>query len=88
MKPPKTRYAPDPDYSEAARRDKFKGSNVLGLIVGPDGRPRDIWIVRGSGEGLDEKSIEAVEQWRFEPPTKDGEPVAVFLNVETTFNLY
>lgn len=88
VKPPKTVYAPDPEYSEEARRRKFQGINILGLVLGPDGHPRDLWIVRGLGEGLDEKSIEAVKQWRFEPATKDGEPVAVFLSVETSFHLF
>jgi TonB family protein len=37
---------------------------------------------------LDEKAIEAVQKWRFQPATKDGEPVAVLINVETTFHLY
>jgi TonB family protein len=85
---PRTIYAPDPDYPEAARRIKYQGSCVLGLIVGADGKPISVWITRPAGEGLDEKSIEAVKQWRFQPATKDGEPVAVLLNVETTFHLY
>ena len=38
--------------------------------------------------GLDEKAIEAVRQWKFEPAQKDGLRVAVQLNVEVTFRLY
>jgi hypothetical protein len=37
---------------------------------------------RTLGLGLDEKAIEAVKNWRFEPATKDGKPVAVAINVE------
>jgi TonB family protein len=88
VKAPKSIYTPDPEYSEAARQAKFQGTDILGLVVGPDGLPRDVWIVRGLGEGLDEKSIETVEKWRFEPATKDGEPVAVPLNIEISFRLY
>jgi outer membrane biosynthesis protein TonB len=36
---------------------------------------------------LDEKAIEAVRQWRFRPGLKDGEPVAVVVNVEVNFRL-
>jgi protein TonB len=61
---------------------------MVGLVLGPDGFPRDLWIIRGVGMGLDEKSIEAVRQWKFESATKDGQPVAVFLNAETMFRLY
>src|SRR6202050_1411612 len=63
---PKAIYAPDPEYSEEARKAKFQGTCVLWLIVGPDGRVRDIHIARSLGLGLDEKAIEAVKQWKFE----------------------
>ncbi len=43
---------------------------------------------RSLGLGLDEKAIEAVRQWRFEPAKKDGTPVAVQINVEVNFRLY
>jgi protein TonB len=38
--------------------------------------------------GLDEKAIEAVSQWRFQPATLNGQPVAVQINVEVSFRLY
>jgi TonB family protein len=85
---PGTIYSANPEYSETARKLKYQGTCILGLIVGADGIPLSVWITRPAGEGLDEKSIEAVKRWRFQPATKDGEPVAVFLNVETTFHLY
>ncbi len=40
------------------------------------------------GMGLDEKAIEAVEQWRFKPGIKNGEPVAVKAQVAVSFRLY
>ena len=85
---PKAIYAPDPEYSEEARKAKFTGTCVLWLVVGSDGRPKDIRIARSLGLGLDEKAIEAVRQWRFEPAMKDGKPVAVQINVEVSFRLY
>jgi len=36
---------------------------------------------------LDEKAIEAVEQWRFTPGMKDGKAVAVLATVEVNFKL-
>jgi protein TonB len=85
---PRALYAPDPEYSEEARKAKYQGTCVLWLIVGPDGHPRDIRVVRNLGMGLDEKAIEAVKQWKFEPAMKDGRPVAVQINVEVDFRLY
>lgn len=85
---PKAVYSPDPEYSEEARKAKYQGTCVLWLVVGPDGRPRDIRVSRTLGLGLDEKAIEAVKTWRFEPAMKDGRPVAVQINVEVSFRLY
>jgi len=85
---PRAIFAPDPEYSEEARKAKYQGTCVLWMVVGPDGRPRDIRVARTLGLGLDEKAIEAVKQWKFEPAMKDGRPVAVQINVEVTFHLY
>jgi protein TonB len=56
--------------------------------LGPDGKPRDIKVARALGMGLDEKAIEAVRNWKFEPAMKDGKPVSVQINVEVNFRLY
>ena len=38
--------------------------------------------------GLDQKALEAVQQWRFDPATKDGRAIAVPISVEVSFKLY
>ena len=85
---PKPITTPDPQYTDQARQAKHEGTCVLAMVVGPDGKPRDIRIQRGLGMGLDQKAIEAVQQWRFQPATKDGRPVAVQISVEVSFKLY
>jgi periplasmic protein TonB len=85
---PRPIYNPEPEYSEEARKAKYQGVVVLALIIGPDGRPRDVKVVRQLGLGLDEKAIETVRTWRFEPAKKDGQAVSVAINVEVNFNLY
>jgi protein TonB len=85
---PRILFSPDPDYSEEARKAKYQGTVVLWVVVGPDGRPRDIRVQRSLGLGLDEKAMEAVRTWKFEPARKDGQPVAVQINVEVNFRLY
>ena len=85
---PRVLFSPDPEYSEEARKAKYQGTVVLWVVVGPDGRPRDIRVQRTLGLGLDEKAIEAVRQWKFDPARKNGQPVAVQINVEVNFRLY
>jgi TonB family protein len=88
VSPPKPIYQPDPEYSEEARKAKYQGVVVLAMVIGPDGHPRDIRVQRSLGLGLDEKAMEAVRTWRFEPAKKDGQAVAVAVNIEVSFNLY
>jgi len=85
---PRVIYAPDPEFSEEARKAKFQGTVVLWVVVGADGRTHDIRIQRSLGMGLDEKAVEAIREWRFEPGRKDGIAVAVQVNVEVNFRLY
>ena len=85
---PRAIYQPDPEYSEEARKAKYQGTVVLWMIVDRDGRPRDIKVARSVGMGLDEKAIEAVRTWKFDPARKNGQPVAVQINVEVSFRLY
>jgi periplasmic protein TonB len=85
---PRTIYAPDPQYSDQARSVKFTGSVLLWLIVDANGLPQDIRIVRSVGLGLDERAMDTVKTWRFEPGRKDGQPVATQINVEVSFRLY
>ncbi len=58
------------------------------MIVGADGRPPQIRVVGSLGMWLDEKAIEAVRNWKFEPGKKDGHPVATDIAVEVEFHLY
>ena len=85
---PVATFAPDPDYSEEARKAKYQGVLVLAVVVGPDGKAHDAKVQRSLGMGLDEKALEKIKEWKFEPAKKDGVPVAVLVNIEVSFRLY
>ena len=85
--PPKALYDPDPPYSDVARRAGYQATVVLWLVVGTDGRCHRIRVQHGAGMGLDQEAMEAVKLWRFQPATKDGQPVPVMINVEVNFRL-
>jgi len=50
---------------------------VLYAEVNSEGIPQNIKVVGQSGTGLDDKAVDAVKKWRFEPGIKDGKPVTV-----------
>lgn len=88
MSAPRLVYGPDPEFSEEARKAKHQGTVVLWAIVGTDGHTHEIRVQQSLGMGLDEKAIEAVRTWRFEPARKNGQAVAVQINIEVRFQLY
>jgi protein TonB len=81
-------YTVEPEFSEEARKAKFMGVVTVNLIVGANGLPQNVHVVRGVGMGLDEKAVEAVKQYRFTPAKEAGKPVAVEMNVEVNFQIF
>jgi periplasmic protein TonB len=86
--PPRPIYSPDPEFSEEARKAKYQGTCTLMIVVDTDGKPTNLRVVNSLGMGLDEKALETVRTWRFEPGMKDGHPVKVEMAVEVDFHLY
>jgi bla regulator protein blaR1 len=84
---PELIFAPDPQYSEEAKRAKYQGICVLSLVVDAQGNPQRVQVVRHLGEGLDQKAVEAVKQYRFKPAMLHDEPVAVQVNIRMNFRL-
>ena len=81
-------YAPDPEFSDEARRAKYQGVCIIALIVDAQGNPQNVRELRHLGMGLDEKAIEAVRQYRFKPAMYQGHPVAVQMVINVDFHLY
>ena len=88
MSYPEVIFNPEPSFSDEARKAKQQGIVLLQVVVGKDGHTYNIHVRQSLGMGLDEKAMEAVKTWKFEPAMKDGKPVAVQINVEVTFRLY
>jgi TonB family protein len=87
--PPKIVNQLNPEFSEEARSTKYQGSITLAITVDKTGRAKSIRIMRPIGVGLDQKAVEAVSKWQFEPALKDGEPIAMApIMVEVDFHLY
>lgn len=84
---PRPLNRPAPEYSVEAVQAGLEGTCILSVVVNSEGKPEHINVSRSLGKGLDEKSIEALRNWTFEPARKDGKPVAVQISVVMTFRL-
>ncbi|MGD0546216.1 MAG: energy transducer TonB [Terracidiphilus sp.] len=82
-------YAPDPEFSDEARRAKYQGVVIVSLIVDAQGNPQNPRVSRALGMGLDEKALEAVTKFKFKPCYRDGKtPVPCRAAIEINFRLY
>jgi len=79
--------APDPEFTDEARRVNYGGVCVVSLIVDAQGNTQRIQVVRHLGMGLDEKAVEAVRHYHFKPAILGGRAVPVEMDVEVTFHL-
>lgn len=86
--PPRPIYYPDPEYSEEARTAHYEGTVTLMIVVDTDGKPTNLRVANSLGMGLDEKALETVRTWRFEPGMKDGHPVRVSMAVQVDFHFH
>lgn len=86
--PARAIYAPGVEYTEEAKEAKLEGVCVVSLIVGTDGKPSNIVVTKKLGMGLDEKAVEAVRKWKFEPGRRYGRPVTTHLTLKLGFKLF
>jgi TonB family protein len=86
--PPRVIHQTEPAFSDLARKEKYQGVVLVSIIVDKTGQPRNIRIVRPLGLGLDQKAVESISTWQFDPAEKNGEPVDMEISVEVNFHLY
>lgn len=62
-----------------------RGSVVLEFFVDVEGRPRIPVVARMTHEAFGHAAVAALEQWRFAPPKKGGQPTMVRVTQEFVF---
>ncbi|HEY2435519.1 MAG TPA: TonB family protein [Vicinamibacterales bacterium] len=76
-----------PDYTDEGRRRAVEGDVVLEIVVRADGSVGSVKVLQGLGAGLDQRAMDAVRQWRFNPAKRYGTPVDVIVEVAVEFKL-
>ena len=77
-----------PKYTDNAKARGVQGHVEMLAIVKADGTVDDnVRVTKSLDPELDQAAIDATRQWKFNPGTKDGQPVAVEVNIEMTFTL-
>jgi TonB family protein len=73
----------DPAYPTQLMRQNVSGTVIVYAVIHADGTVGSVRVLRGVDERLDRFASEAVAQWKFDPATKNGQPV----DVEATFQI-
>jgi TonB family protein len=87
VRAPKVVYKVDPNYTQEARDAKIEGTVVVDVEVHADGKAHNLRVERTLDPGLDQRALDAISAWRFQPATKNGKPIAVKATIEINFKL-
>ena len=78
----------EPASNQFAQDHGVAGPAEYRVVVGADGKPREIAVERPIGLGLDENAVATIQRAVFAPAIKDGKPVPVVLDVTVEFRIY
>ena len=77
-----------PDYPVGERRAEHQGRVVVRVLVGVDGRVKQVEKVSApSNDFFEATERRALQKWRFKPATRDGIPIEVWKTVGVSFVL-
>jgi TonB family protein len=83
--PPQVVSNPDPEYPA---HHKETATVVLSTVVGENGSPKDLQVVRSAGNDFDQAAMNAARRWRFKPSTCDGTAIPARIDIEISFRMF
>lgn len=87
VRAPEKVFAPQPQYTEIARKARIQGVVIVQAIIDKEGNVTNIKVLKGLPMGLEEAAVDAMKQWKFKPATLNGRPVTVYYNLTVNFKL-
>lgn len=79
-------YKVAPVYPVAAKSAHIQGAVVLAAVIGNDGRIKSLRVLSGQAQ-LADAAVGAVQQWKYRPYLRQGNPIEVNTTITVNFVL-
>jgi TonB family protein len=76
-----------PIYPEEAKADRISGTVLLDVMIGADGKVRDLRVVGSPSPNLTKSSLDCISNWQYSPYLADGQPLEVNTLVNVIYML-
>jgi len=75
------------EYPELAKEAGIEGKVIIAAFINKKGIPKNIYLVKGVFESLDQEALDAVKQSRWIPAKQQGKRIGVWVNIPVSFRL-
>ena len=79
--------APLPALAGAKEKVAALAPSGVVLVIDEKGNVAEPKVVKTSNDAFSEPAMEALKKWKFKPAKKDGEAVAIRVNIPVQFNI-
>jgi TonB family protein len=83
--PPRVLERTMPEFTGQDRARGVHGEVQMNVLVDQNGLARDVTVEKSLDPVIDERSMEAVKKWKFQPAIREGKPVAYRMRVSLLF---
>jgi protein TonB len=87
VKAPVLRHRVDPPYPPQLLKTRIPALVVVRCVIDKNGRVRDPQIVRAALPPFNAAVLDAVQQWRYTPGSRNGIAVETYLTLTVTFSV-
>ena len=85
--PGRLKHKVEPQYPVEDKIAGNQGTVGIFAVIDKSGVPQNLEITLGASPGLNRTSMDAVRQWRYDPPTCGGEPTEVETTIEVNYQI-
>lgn len=77
----------EPKYPSIEAMRNRSGVVLAQMRVDPDGSVGAVNVLQKIQPQIDAATVDALKQWKFEPPTRDGKPVTAYMVMSTVYRI-